>query len=94
MRERKALEADQAALKNKQDQLAMDQDQLERDKNTAKAQATRAQWMLNRLEPLLTRFVKWLKLPGIPKFIRDEGVEILGDTMEAFADLKDEGLDM
>jgi hypothetical protein len=72
----------------------MDQDQLERDKNTAKAQATRAQWMLNRLEPLLTRLVKWLKLPGIPKFIRDEGVEILGDTMEAFADLKDEGLDM
>lgn len=94
MRERKALEADQAALKNKQDQLAMDQDQLERDKNTAKAQATRAQWMLNRLEPLLMRLVKWLKLPGIPKFIRDEGVEILGDTMEAFADLKDEGLDM
>jgi hypothetical protein len=50
--------------------------------------------MLSRLEPLLTRFVKWLKLPGMPKFIRDEGLALLGDTKETIADLKDDGLDM
>ena len=50
--------------------------------------------MLSLLEPLLGRFVKWLKLPGMPKFIRDEGIEILGDTMAVFTDLKDDGLDM
>ncbi|MDE4061916.1 plasmid recombination protein [Phaeobacter gallaeciensis] len=91
--ERQTLEKDQAALRQDKDQLAKDQGQLKRDQNATKAQATRAQWMLSRLEPLLTRFVKWLKLPGMPKFIRDEGVEILGDTMAVFTDLKDDGLE-
>ncbi len=92
--ERQTLEKDQAALRQDKDQLAKDQGQLKRDQNATEAQAKRAQWMLSRLEPLLTRFVKWLKLPGMPKFIRDEGLEILGDTMAVFTDLKDDGLDM
>ena len=92
--ERQTLENDQAALRQDKDQLAKDQGRLKRDQNATEAQATRAQWMLSRLEPLLGRFVKWLKLPGMPKFIRDEGIEILGDTMAVFSDLKDDGLDM
>ncbi|MFV1877631.1 hypothetical protein [Nioella sp.] len=87
MRERKALEADQAALRQ-------GQKQLERDQNAAEAQSTRAQWMLNRLEFLLSRFVSWLKLRGMPKFIRDEGLELLGETAETIADLKEDGLEM
>uniref|UniRef100_UPI0019817B8B hypothetical protein n=1 Tax=Nioella ostreopsis TaxID=2448479 RepID=UPI0019817B8B len=94
MRERIALETDQAALRQGQEQLAEDQKQLERDQNAAEAQTTRAQWMLDRLEPLLSRFVKWLKLPGLPKFVRDEGLALLGDTRETIADLKDDGLEM
>ncbi|WP_420398159.1 plasmid recombination protein [Nioella sp.] len=92
--ERQTLEKDLAALRQDKDQLAMDQGQLERDQNATEAQATKAQWILSRLEPLLTRFVKWLKLPGMPKFIRDEGLALLGDTRETIADLKDDGLDM
>ncbi len=94
MRERKALKTDQAALRQGQDQLAEDQKQLERDQNAAEAQTMRAQWMLNRLELLLSRFVRWLKLPGMPKFIRDEGLELLGETAETIADLKEDGLEM
>ena len=92
--ERQSLEKDQAALRQDKDQLAKDLGQLERDQNATEAQATKAQWILSRLEPLLTRFVKWLKLPGMPKFIRDEGLALLGDTRETIADLKDDGLDM
>lgn len=94
MRERKALKTDQAALRQGQEQLAEDQKQLERDQNAAEAQTTRAQWMLNRLELLLSRFVRWLKLPAMPKFIRDEGLELLGETAETIADLKEDGLEM
>jgi chromosome segregation ATPase len=89
MRERKALETDQAALRQGQDQLAEDQKRLEQDQHAAEAQATRAQWMLNRLEPLLSRFVKWLKLPGMPKFIRDEGLALLGETADTIAELEE-----
>ncbi|MFV1876104.1 hypothetical protein [Nioella sp.] len=94
MREREALKTDQAALRQGQEQLAEDQKQLERDQNAAEAQTTRAQWMLNRLELLLSRFMRWLKLPGIPNFIRDEGLALLGETVETIADLKEDGLEM
>jgi hypothetical protein len=94
MRERRALETDQAALRQGQDQLAEDQKQLERDQNAAETQAKRAQWMLNSLEPLLKRFVKWLKLPGMPTSFRDEGLALLGETAETIADLKEDGLEM
>ncbi|WP_206052332.1 hypothetical protein, partial [Nioella ostreopsis] len=67
---------------------------LERDQNAAEAQTTQAHWMLNRLELLLSRFVRWLKLPGMPKFIRDEGLALLGETAETIADLKEDGLEM
>ncbi len=90
MRERKALEADLATLRQGRDQLAEDQKLLERDQKATEAQATRAQWMLNRLEPLLSRFVRWLKLPGMPKFIRDEGLALLGETAETIADLQED----
>ncbi|WP_071676045.1 hypothetical protein [Nioella nitratireducens] len=94
MRERKALKTDQAALRQGQEQLAEDQKQLERNQNAVEAQVTRAQWMLNRLETLLSRFVRWLKLSSMPKFIRDEGLELLGETAETIADLKEDGLEM
>lgn len=94
MRERKALEADQAALKNKQDQLKEDQAQLERDRSVVKEELTRAQWVFNRLDLLLGRFVTWLRLPGLPQSIRDEGRELLGETVQTMAELKEEGPEM
>ena len=94
MRERKALETDQAALHRKQDELKEDQAQLERDRSVVQEELTRAQRVFNGLDLLLGRFVTWLRLPGLPQSIRDEGRELLGETAQTMAELKGDGPEM
>ena len=59
-----------------------------------KEELTRAERVFKRLDLLLGRFVTWLRLPGLPQSIREEGRELLGETAQTMAEFKEDGPEM